>query len=187
MSMPPVASTGPCTSRSRSCAYVPAPAYAEGRQRRPRASPTRPTSRREGRRPVSTPTPTSPSATPAQRIGDTRSWGRKRSATTNAKIGTVAWAIPATVESMCFSPQAMSQNGSAALNSPNTNVGRPAARSCAVASAAPRVTTRKTSRSRPATSARADIITLGSRSSTATLMKKYELPQRPARRSSQGR
>ena len=36
------------------------------------------------------------------------------------------------LESMCFSPQAMSQNGSAALNSPNTNVGRPAARSCDV-------------------------------------------------------
>ena len=32
----------------------------------------------------------------------------------------------------------------------------------------------------------ADIITLGSRSSTATLMKKYELPQSPASSSSQG-
>ena len=186
MSMPPVASTGPGVSRRRSCAYVPAPAYES--DERTTASVPATAHQPPGRStPVSTPTPTSPSATPTHRIRDTCSCGRNRSATTKAKIGTVACAIPATVESMCFSPQAMSQKGSAALNSPKKNVGRPAARSCDTASPAPRVTTRNTRRSRPAPSALADIITLGSRSSTATLMKKYELPQSPASRSSQGR
>ncbi len=38
-------------------------------------------------------------------------------------MGTVAWAIPATLESMCFSPHAMSQNGIAALIVPSTSAG----------------------------------------------------------------
>ena len=106
---------------------------------------------------------------------------------TNAKIGTVACAIPATLDSMCFSPQAMSQKGRAALKQPNTRVARPAARSSVVDQATPFVTKRNTSSIRPATSARTHIITEGSRSSTATLMKKYELPQSPERSSTQGR
>ena len=124
-------------------------------------------------------------ATPTQRMRATCSCGRKRRATRNAKIGTVAWAMPATVESMCFSPQAMSQNGNAALNTPNTNVGRPAARSRDTASAPPRVH-EEGEQQDARTRHLADIITLGSRSSTATLMKKYELPQSPASSSSQG-
>ncbi len=39
-------------------------------------------------------------------------------------MGTVACAIPATLESMCFSPHAMSQNGIAALIVPRTSAGR---------------------------------------------------------------
>ena len=68
--------------------------------------------------PDSTATPTSPSATPTQRIRATRSCGRSQIPSTNANSGTVACAMPATDESMCFSPQAISQNGSAALNTP---------------------------------------------------------------------
>ncbi len=45
------------------------------------------------------------------------------------KSGTVAFAIAATPESMCVSPQAISVNGSAALTSPSTRPARHAPRS----------------------------------------------------------
>ena len=46
------------------------------------------------------------------------SLGWKRSASRTTKIGTVAFAIAATPESMCFSPQAISVNGIAPLATP---------------------------------------------------------------------
>ena len=88
---------------------------------------------------------------------------------------------------MYFSPQAMSQNGRAALKHAEHERRAPAARSSVVAQETPFVTKRNASSISPATSARTHIITEGSRSSTATLMKKYELPQSAERRSRSGR
>jgi len=45
------------------------------------------------------------------------------------KSGTVDWAMPAMLESMCVSPQATSPMGSAALMTPSTAHGTQAARS----------------------------------------------------------
>ena len=49
-----------------------------------------------------------------------RSLGRKRIASRVTKIGTVELAIAAMPESMCVSPQAISQNGMTALIRPST-------------------------------------------------------------------
>ena len=96
-------------------------------------------------------------------------------------IGTVACAIPATLESMCFSPQATSQNGSAALITPSTRQGNHAARSWASALRPPSRQARYPSSTTPAPKPRTAISTDGSTSSTATLMKRYEAPQTAAR------
>ena len=58
------------------------------------------------------------------------------------KIGTVAWAIAAGPESMCCSPQATSQKGSAALSRPSTSDSRQAVRRRLTAVAGPSVTPR---------------------------------------------
>ena len=63
------------------------------------------------------------------RAAPMRSWGRNLSPISSEKIGTVAWAIPAAPESMCCSPQAISQNGAAALRSPSAIASRHASRS----------------------------------------------------------
>ena len=57
---------------------------------------------------------------PTSRDPLARSLGRIRMASSATKIGTVAFAIAATPESTYFSPQAMSQNGSAPLMTPST-------------------------------------------------------------------
>ena len=54
--------------------------------------------------------------------------GGSAAASRNVKIGTVDCAMPATLESMCFSPHATSQNGIAALIAPSTRHGAPARR-----------------------------------------------------------
>ena len=93
------------------------------------------------------------------------------------KSGTVAFAIAATPESMCVSPQAISVNGSAALTSPSTRPARHAPRSSAKPFRTPsRQSTTGTS-SAAATASRTNIAGAGSISSTATLMKRYDAPQ----------
>ena len=101
-------------------------------------------------------------------------------------MATVACAIPAMLESMCFSPQATSQNGTAALNAPRTKAGRQCVRSARAAGRDPIVTARYGMSRRPARSARAAIIGAGSMSSTATLMKTYDTPQIAASRNNMG-
>ena len=73
--MPPVASTGPGVSRTRSCAYVPDDAYEidESTTASVPATAHQPPGRSI---PVSAATPTSPRATPTHRIGGTCSCGR---------------------------------------------------------------------------------------------------------------
>ena len=93
--------------------------------------------------------------------------------------------MPATLESMCFSPQATSQNGIAALRAPRITAGRQLAAS-SVKARRPSLTTRYAASRIPAKSARAAIIGAGSTSSTATLMSAYEAPQIAARRKSIG-
>ncbi len=71
-----------------------------------------------------------------------RSCGRNLSPIRSEKIGTVACAIPASPESMYFSPHPISQNGAAALRMPSTIACRHASRSRRKAFRAPSVTIR---------------------------------------------
>ena len=98
-------------------------------------------------------------------------------ASTVTKIGTDAWAIAATPESMCVSPQAIRVNGIAPLIAPNTRPSRHAVRTPRSALPAPVVAARNTNRSRPAIRRRSVIRKVGSKSRTPTLMKRYDAPQ----------
>ena len=97
------------------------------------------------------------------------------------KSATVDWAIPAIPESMCFSPHAMSQNGSAFATTPITTQRRhearaPGRRGCPILAA------RRPNSTTAAIEALAHIRGAGSRPpSTATLMKRYEAPHTAAR------
>ena len=132
--------------------------------------------------PVTTATPAMPIASPSARVLVSRSCGRKRSTSSALKIGTDACTTAASPESMCCSPQAISQNGTAALRRPSTRQWRRAARSSSSACARPKRQTTYPSSTAAARSVRNAIIGAGSISSTATLMKRYEAPQMPARR-----
>ena len=88
--------------------------------------------------PATTATPRRPIASPNARVLFSRSCGRKRSTSSALKIGTDDWTTAARPESMCCSPQAISQNGSAAFSTPRTRQCRQAARSSAVARSRPK-------------------------------------------------
>ena len=109
---------GRACREARSCAYVPARRVRERTRPRPRASLPLPTSRRAGRRRSARlrprgrePRRPTGSAEHARAGGSAARRRRRRSAPSPAR------SLPR-VESMCFSPQAMSQNGSAALKQP---------------------------------------------------------------------
>ena len=61
--------------------------------------------------PASTPTPTRPDATPAQRTRRHPLVGQEAQTNEERENRHRRWATPATVESMCCSPQARSQKG----------------------------------------------------------------------------
>ena len=90
------------------------------RRGRPRARRRSRASRRSGWIPVTTATPTIPIPSPSARVPFSRSCGRNFSAISALKIGTDAWTTAARPESMCCSPQAISQKGTAALRAPRT-------------------------------------------------------------------
>ena len=79
-----------------------------GRPRARRRSPSQPPL---GWIPVTTATPTIPIASPSARVPLSRSCGSTLSTISALKIGTDAWTTAARPESMCCSPQAISQNG----------------------------------------------------------------------------
>ncbi len=137
--------------------------------------------------PASTPTPTRPSPKPSSWPRESGSWGRKRRPRTIVKSGTVDCAMAAIPESMCFSPHATSQNGTAFAIAPITSHWRHEARSSRSARVQPNDRTTYASSTAAAMPARAHIIGAGSiPPSTATLMKRYEAPQTDARSRSSG-
>ena len=113
-SMPPVASTGPGV-REAGAAHTSRRCVREGREHdreRPRHGP--PAAGKVDAGQHAHADEAQADARPTGSAARARA-GESAEPMTNAKIGTVACAIPATLESMCFSPHAMSQNGSAAL------------------------------------------------------------------------
>ena len=118
---------------------------------------------------------------PASRRPLDRSLGLNLIASRVTKIGTDAFAIAATPESMCFSPQAISVNGIAPLIRPIVSPSRHAPPISPSAGRAPSCHARNPSRSRPAISIRKLISVVGSKSRTPTLMKRYDAPQIAAR------
>ena len=90
--------------------------------------------------PASTPTPTRPSRKPASRSPRTVSLGLKRIASRTTKIGSEAFAIAATPESMWRSPQAISVNGIAPLTTPSAKPSQPSARISPTVRCQPRCT-----------------------------------------------
>ena len=138
-------------------------------------------------RPDSTATPSSPKPTPIQRIRATGSCGRSQMPRTNANSGTVACAMPATDESMCCSPHAISQNGKRRVEDP-VDHRLPPVRAQLVPH--PRRAPRREDepeQDRAGEQRAPAISTAGATSSTPTLMKKYDEPHRAASRNSLGR
>src|SRR5919106_1303906 len=123
--------------------------------------------------PVSTPTPTSPSTIPTIRIPVARSLCASQIARTATNSGTVALAIAATPESMCFCPQAISVNGAALLMIPSAKARHPARPSRPRIPRAAINPTRKVE----AITRRPAISVVGSRSRSAISMNMYEAPQ----------
>ena len=78
--------------------------------------------------PVTTATPTIPISSPSARVPFSRSCGSTFRAISALKIGTEACTTAARPESMCCSPQAISQNGMAALRAPRIRKWRHAVR-----------------------------------------------------------
>ena len=98
-------------------------------------------------------------------------------------MGIEAFPIAATPESILVSPQAISVNGSAVLNTPSTIAGTTIERISVVAGRMPRLTkTIASSGNAEKTSLRA-IVVVGASSSTAILMNMNEAPQIAASRS----
>ncbi len=122
---------------------------------------------------MSTPTPTIPSTIPTIRRPVARSLWASQIARTATKSGTLALAIAATPESMCFWPHAISVNGSALLIRPSTKARHPTCRSRPTV---PRTSIRATRNSDAITSLAA-ISVVGSMSSSASSMNMYEAPQ----------
>ncbi len=85
-------------------------------------------------------------------------------------MGIDAFAIAATPESMCFSPQAISVNGIAPLTTPSAKPSQPRCRMSATVFPQPRCTASTTSSSDEASSSRSKIIAAGSNARSATLM-----------------
>ena len=119
---------------------------------------------------------------PASFRPDERSPGLNLIASSATKIGTEAFAIAATPESMCVSPQAISVNGITPLIVPKIIPSRQAARTSPSAFRDPSRAIRKASSSRPPIRSRSVTNTVGSKSRTPTLMKRYEAPQIAASR-----
>jgi hypothetical protein len=115
------------------------------------------------------------------RMPVTRSLGRKRMARSATKIGTVEFAIAATPESMCFSPQAMSVNGMAMLMRPRSAPPLPVSLIAVTAPPGPEARASTGKSAAKARISRRHIMGAGSRSSTATLMNRYDAPQEAAR------
>ena len=130
--------------------------------------------------PASTPTPTSPTMKPASRRPWTRSLGFQRIASSTTKIGIEAFAIAATPESMCFSPQAISVNGIAPFTTPRAKPSQPTRRRSATDARQPRCAARTTRITAAAIPSRTIIIVAGSKALFATLMNMYEAPQNAA-------
>ena len=163
-----------------SCPYTPPLAYDSDERTTARVPATAHQPLSDGN-PASSATPRKPIATPAMRRSPTGSCGRNFAASTNVNSGTVDCAIPATLESMCVSPQATRVIGTAALMTPRTRDGRHAARSSRTARAAPIRHARYPKSRTPARSTRSSVIAAGGMSSTATLMKRYDAPHIAAR------
>ena len=123
---------------------------------------------------------------PQRRTPLTRSLGLNLSASRTTKIGTVAFAIAATPESTYFSPHAIRTNGKAAFRNPIPNAFQPVPRTSAAASRVPDRQTSTGTSTALASTRRKNIIAVGSTSSTATLMKRYEAPQIAAMIASSG-
>ena len=131
--------------------------------------------------PASTATPTSPSTIPTIRRPVARSLCANQIASSATQIGTVAFAIAATPESMCCWPQAISVNGTRAVDDPEREgapPGPPQPPEHAPARPSGRSSTIEAISSRPA------ISVVGSRSSSAISMNMNEAPQTAARESS---
>ena len=137
--------------------------------------------------PTSNATPTKPTATPSKRTPVTRTSRKATKAITALKIGTDAWMIDASPESIRVSPHESSQNGIAVLMSATTTSQAAFARSWRNVSRLP--TTKGTS-SPSVTAARPSRPTIsvaGESSRTATLMKRNDAPQSAASPSSMAR
>ena len=87
--------------------------------------------------PTSSATPTKPTATPSKRTPVTRTSRKATKAITALKIGTDAWMIDASPESIRVSPHESSQNGIAVLMSATTTSQAAFARSWRSVSRAP--------------------------------------------------
>ena len=109
-----------------------------------------------------------------------RSLWASQIASSATQIGTVAFAIAATPESMCSCPHAISVNGTALLMMPSANARHPARRRRPTV---PRAAIRPTSTS-DATTTRPAISVVGARSSSAISMNMNEAPQIAASESS---
>jgi len=95
-------------------------------------------------------------------------------------------AIAATPESTYFSPHAMRTNGNAALRKPTANALHPVPRTSATALLGPTRHASTGISTALARTRRKNIIAVGSTSSTATLMKRYDAPQIAAMIASRG-
>ena len=118
---------------------------------------------------------------PASRRPVERSLGLNLIASSATKIGTDAFAIAATPESMCFSPQAISVNGIAPLIRPEDQPLAPGAGDLAERGGRRAATQGTRAGAGAAISIRSAINAVGSKSRTPTLMKRYEAPQIAAR------
>ena len=119
---------------------------------------------------------------PASFRPDERSPGLNLIASSATKIGTEAFAIAATPESMCVSPQVISVNGMTPLIVPKIIPSRQAPRTSATAFRDPSRAIRNASNSSPPIRSRSVTNTVGSKSRMPTLMKRYEAPQIAASR-----
>ena len=127
--------------------------------------------------PTSTATPTNPIATPSSARPVTRWSWKNANASSALKIGTDAWMIDASPESIRVSPHERSQKGTAVFSRPTTaSIGQCARRSDTVAETPSRSGTTTASVS-AATPRRPETSVAGVKSRTAILMNMNELPQ----------
>src|SRR5919204_338182 len=120
--------------------------------------------------PTSSATPTKPTATPTSREPVTRTSWKATNAISALKIGTAAWMIDASPESIRVSPHERSQKGIAVLTSATTASQAALARSCRSVSRVPTAAGAISASVSAASPRRPTISVAGSSSRTATLM-----------------